>query len=340
MRVVAEPAPIPTSAQGSQAPAQGAAAMTASIDVSNPAVLQRFWRSVTSTLRKVNPARGVLFMNAKVFGETDGSGIVVQFGKDGGFAYNAAQKAEVQELLAKTIAQVAGGTVPYRLSIEGGAVSQAPAAQAGSSGSGRPARSLVPPAAVPAAKQPEPCKQVNAPTDVPVSANADRLSAKPVTAAAPVSSPSRHVAPDYDPVPYEEVPLDVYGAGVPGELDDAGSYDAAPSASLPAHPSSPQQTSSAPSFPLQASSIQPKSSGSPVQRAGSPVEPAPVPGPSTASQAAGGAGLHPGDLGALSEPRSAAVQEDSHLQGSEADQIKSILTNSFGPGVKFEELPE
>ena len=53
-------------------------------------------------------------MNAKVSAEADGQGIVVEFGKDSAFAFNAAQKAEVQELLAETIQTVAGGTVPYR----------------------------------------------------------------------------------------------------------------------------------------------------------------------------------------------------------------------------------
>ena len=73
------------------------------IEVTNPASVQRFWHSVTSSLRKANPARGVLFMNAKIFGESNGSGLVITFGKDNGFAYTAAQKPEVQQLLSQTI---------------------------------------------------------------------------------------------------------------------------------------------------------------------------------------------------------------------------------------------
>lgn len=49
-----------------------AAALTAQVDLSNPAAVQRLWHSVTASLRKVNPARGVLFMNAKVSAEADG----------------------------------------------------------------------------------------------------------------------------------------------------------------------------------------------------------------------------------------------------------------------------
>ncbi len=284
-------AAAPESAAAVPAPApQGAVAMTASIDVSNPAALQRFWRSVTSTLRKVNPARGVLFMNAKIFANPSGKGIVIQFGKDGGFAYNAAQKTEVQELLAKTIAQVAGGTVPYRLSIEGGAASPAPAAPPRPAASSQSARSLVPPSAP---KQPEVQTQPNPRFSVSASVGAAPVSqdVKPAftpasaSDSAPVVSPapSAPVVPsaqppaqDFDQVPYEEVPLDVYGESVPADLDDAGSYDAAP-----------------------------------MQVAA----PASAPSPK-------------------------AAQANPQTGGSEAEQIKSILTNSFGPGVKFEELPE
>lgn len=96
------------------------------IEVTNPAAVQRFWHSVTSSLRKANPARGVLFMNAKIFGESNGSGLVITFGKDNGFAYTAAQKPEVQQLLSQTIDSIAGGHVPYRLMLEEGGSSQSP----------------------------------------------------------------------------------------------------------------------------------------------------------------------------------------------------------------------
>ena len=137
-----------------------AAALTAQVDLSNPAAVQRLWHSVTASLRKVNPARGVLFMNAKVSAEADGQGIVVEFGKDSAFAFNAAQKAEVQELLAKTIQTVAGGTVPYRLALAGNSSSAAPvAAQPASAQSGMASQSN---AAPPAAKNPYAAKAVAA----------------------------------------------------------------------------------------------------------------------------------------------------------------------------------
>ncbi len=386
------------------APSQGAVAMTASIDLSNPAALQRFWRSVTSTLRKVNPARGVLFMNAKVFAEPDGKGIIVQFGKDGGFAYNAAQKSEVQELLAKTIAQVAGGTVPYRLFIEGGAAASASApapalrsnpaaapvsasvAQPNPAAEARPVHSLVPPAAASAPNQPEPHTQsagalaalapaaidpmpenpkeapVAAPavrpaTAAPNAAIADPASVDLKAASAPAAPAVQYAAPDSDPVPYEEVPLDVYGASVPSGFDDAG-YDAVPAqvpvsapaqvpTAVPAASSNGVSSSARDAFPRSEASVAPaRPAGAPDGRPGgaqasvAPAHPVSASGsqPAGAQPFAGPSGQSAAP--AQAESGSAVGQGSAADAKSEAEQIKSILTNSFGPGVKFEELPE
>ena len=157
-----------------------AAALTAQVDLSNPAAVQRLWHSVTASLRKVNPARGVLFMNAKVSAEADGQGIVVEFGKDSAFAFNAAQKAEVQESLAKTIQTVAGGTVPYRLALAGNSSSAAPvAAQPASAQSGMASQ---PNAAPPAAKNPYAAKAVAAVRAAQAAAKANQAPATQATA--------------------------------------------------------------------------------------------------------------------------------------------------------------
>ena len=323
----------PRDAAPDSAPSQGAVAMTASIDLSNPAALQRFWRSVTSTLRKVNPARGVLFMNAKVFAEPDGKGIIVQFGKDGGFAYNAAQKSEVQELLAKTIAQIAGGTVPYRLSIEGGAAASAsaPASQPRPAAEAKPAHSLVPPAAVSVSKQPEPYPQSAGASAAPAPAAIDPMPENPKAAPAAASA-VQHAEPDFNPVPYEEVPLDVYGASVPSGLD-GGDYDAAPAqvpTAVPAASSNGASSSARDAFPRSEASVAPAASVRPAPAPeGQPAGAQPFAGPS--GQSAAPAQVQPG---------SAEGQGSAADAKSEAEQIKSILTNSFGPGVKFEELSE
>ena len=340
-----------------------AAALTAQVDLSNPAAVQRLWHSVTASLRKVNPARGVLFMNAKVSAEADGQGIVVEFGKDSAFAFNAAQKAEVQELLAKTIQTVAGGTVPYRLALAGNSSSAAPvAAQPASAQSGMASQSNALP---PAAKNPYAAKAVAAVRAAQAAAKANQAPATQAAAKvnqaqgfqsapqnatsyvapsapqqmeggvassssprsqassmprrsaavqqAPAATPSVSAVPE----PYDDqVPLDVYGASVSAE------YDEDPYAQQ--YGSSPSQQSS-----VSASSAQP-SSGSVPASAGSAQAVAPV---AAASTKAGG-------VPDVAAPVSAQAAAPSAYGQDEAEQIKSILTQSFGEGIKFEELPE
>ena len=340
-----------------------AAALTAQVDLSNPAAVQRLWHSVTASLRKVNPARGVLFMNAKVSAEADGQGIVVEFGKDSAFAFNAAQKAEVQELLAKTIQTVAGGTVPYRLALAGNSSSAAPvAAQPASAQSGMASQSNAVP---PAAKNPYAVKAVAAVRAAQAAAKANQAPATQAAAKvnqaqgfqsapqnatsyvapsapqqmeggvassssprsqassmprrsaavqqAPAATPSVSAVPE----PYDDqVPLDVYGASVSAE------YDEDPYAQQ--YGSSPSQQSS-----VSASSAQP-SNGSVPASAGSAQAVAPV---AAASTKAGG-------VPDVAAPASAQAAAPSAYGQDEAEQIKSILTQSFGEGIKFEELPE
>ena len=339
-----------------------AAALTAQVDLSNPAAVQRLWHSVTASLRKVNPARGVLFMNAKVSAEADGQGIVVEFGKDSAFAFNAAQKAEVQELLAKTIQTVAGGTVPYRLALAGNSSSAAPvAAQPASAQSGMASQSN---AAPPATKNPYAAKAVaavraaqaakanqapatqeaakvnqaqgfqsapqNATSYVPPSAPRQmgggvasspspefQASSMPRRSAAVQQAPAATPSVSAVPEPYDDqVPLDVYGASVSAEYDE-GPY-------AQQHGSSPSQQSS-----VSASSAQP-SSGSVPASAGSAQAVAPV---AAAPTQAGG-------VPNVAAPASAQAAAPSAYGQDEAEQIKSILTQSFGEGIKFEELPE
>ena len=340
-----------------------AAALTAQVDLSNPAAVQRLWHSVTASLRKVNPARGVLFMNAKVSAEADGQGIVVEFGKDSAFAFNAAQKAEVQELLAKTIQTVTGGTVPYRLALAGNSSSAAPvAAQPVSAQSGMASQSNAVP---PAAKNPYAAKAVAAVRAAQAAAKANQAPATQAAAKAnqaqgfqsapqnatsyvapsapqqmgggvasspspefqassmprrsavaqqaPAATPSVSAAPElYD----DQVPLDVYGASVSAE------YDEDPYAQQ--YGSSPSQQSS-----VSASSAQP-SSGSVPASAGSAQAVAPV---AAAPTQAGG-------VPDVAAPASAQAAAPSVYGQDEVEQIKSILTQSFGEGIKFEELPE
>lgn len=329
-----------------------ATTLTAQVDLSNPAAVQRLWHSVTASLRKVNPARGVLFMNAKVSAEANGQGIVVEFGKDSAFAFNAAQKAEVQELLAKTIQTVAGGNVPYRLALAGSNPSAAPvAAQPASLQSGTAPQSNT--VVAQAAKNPYAAKAVAAVRAAQAAAKASQTTApQPVTqnvASYAVPSASQQMgnsaassplpesqmqpmprppaavqqvpaaAPPVSdgPEPYDDqVPLDVYGASVSDEYGEdpyAQQYGA----------SSGQQFTAVTSY------AQP-----PVGSVSAPAGSAQPAAPTIAAS--------PQTGGASNAAVPASMQTlDASVSGqNEAEQIKSILTQSFGEGIKFEELPE
>lgn len=295
------PAPVPS------APASSAsAAPQATIDLTNPAAVQRFWHAVTTSLRKSNPARGVLFMNAKVAGEANGNGLVVTFAKDNGFAYTAAQKPEVQQLLAQTIESVAGGHVPYRLVFEAGGEGDGPAATTTVSPSFNPPLVNSQPDGVPSGTS----------NNSGVAAQADRVraavqAAQEAARAAqarkepePIQPPSMHsqastlggnepVVASYDDDD-DRVPLEAYGDAFYSEDNgaDANVAEAGSAASSSMADTSILQTASPINEPV---------------------------------------------LQADTSTDSSAVQTDTPT-GDEASRIKSILSNSFGEGIKFEEL--
>lgn len=378
---VAAPVPQTASAQ----------TLTAQVDLTNPAAVQRLWHSVTAALRKVNPARGVLFMNAKVSADANGQGIVVEFGKDSAFAFNAAQKTEVQELLAQTIKTVAGGTVPYRLALAGGGASAAPAptpsaaapaqpavgaaaiknpyaakavaavraAQAQAQASAASSTQAAPAQASPvaqsypsqgaAASQTRPAKaqpQVGARTQTaPATAQPYAQTGNSQQPAAP-----RAQAPSA-PEPYDDqVPLDVYGASIPEEYDEdpyaqpayGQPVPAQSSAAVPAgrqvYPSQPPTASVAGQAPYASSRSAGASSGSRPEPAAPPyAQPVSaqsgIPFQVPASQAASASSAQGGGASASSQESAGGGSQN------DAERIKSILTNSFGEGIKFEELP-
>ena len=121
-------------------------------------------------------------------------------------------------------------------------------------------------------------------------------------AASPVSA---------DPEPYDDrVPLDVYGASVSAEYGEdpyAQQYGASSSQQFTASASYAQPT------------VEPVSASAGSSQAAAPT----IVAPSRTSGA------------------SNAAAPDSSVSGqNEAERIKSILTQSFGEGIKFEELPE
>ncbi len=134
-------------------------AAPAAFDFSNAASLQRMWHQVTTSLRKSNPARGVLFMGAKIEPVAQGGGVRIVFSPDSSFAFAAAQKKEVKDLLAQTFIEVLGGSVPFELVMgrEQGAQASTAMPQASVSPAQPPAAPpAASPASVPTVSQPAP----------------------------------------------------------------------------------------------------------------------------------------------------------------------------------------
>ncbi len=235
------------------------------VDLSNPATLQRVWHAIVSRLRKENPARGVLFMNTRVSAPDGNSTILVEFSADSSFAYRAAQKPEVQDLLRRSIHAVVGSSVSFRLELAGD--------KAAASMSQTVQQSV---------SQPSIQRQV--------SQSVQQLKQQPVQHSAQQSGQT---------------------------------------AQQPMQPSMPQPvkqpvvspTTPPPTQPAQSvESNQPFVQNNPLATVSEPVNPQP------ANQASSNT-LQSGS-------------SDSSSKSSEIEEIKSILTASFGEGIKFEEVHE
>ena len=291
---VSHPSAATSQTVSSERPRASQSAGKITVDLSNPANLQRMWHSITSHLRKVNPARGVLFMNARVSAADQNTTILVEFSADSGFAYTAAQKPEVQELLKQSIQSVVGVPVPFRLELAGGNASAptVPTFANTAKASAAPVRSVVPePTNLSQSRQQltscsvQPATQgVNQSFTSQQSQVSASLQSRDSVSTGQISPQGTANTPHQAPVvsapssfPEDEsVPLDVYESYASAE------YDSGKQAfSMPADASQPTRSTSA------VSSSQP-------------------------------------------------TQDFS----SEAEEIKSILTASFGEGIKFEEVNE
>lgn len=331
------------------------------IEVTNPASVQRFWHSVTSSLRKANPARGVLFMNAKIFGESNGSGLVITFGKDNGFAYTAAQKPEVQQLLSQTIDSIAGGHVPYRLMLEEGGSPQSPFANsAAASNSSSMGNSQVN------------VSQAAQPNQMASQAERVRAAIKAAQAAQSAAGSGQAAtqnfqAPQPSPQPANQAPIAQPMATQPSPQPASQALQSQPTSQASQPSAQPQVAPSAPAAQPQAR-VQAQ-----AQFQAYPYETAPI---SVSSYEEERVPLEAyGDAFAAEEdPSYAAIVSDNPIgsmkeevslpsavdqpnvghenkpdpqpsvqpiEGNdEGAQIKTILTNSFGEGIKFEELSE
>lgn len=331
------------------------------IEVTNPAAVQRFWHSVTSSLRKANPARGVLFMNAKIFGESNGSGLVITFGKDNGFAYTAAQKPEVQQLLSQTIDSIAGGHVPYRLMLEEGGSPQSPfvnsAAASNSSSMGNSQVNV---------------SQVAQPNQMASQAERVRAAIKAAQAAQSAAGSGQAATQNFQasqpsPQPASQAPIAQPMATQPSPQSASQVLQSQPTSQASQPSAHPQVAPSAPAVQPQTQvQAQAQSQAYPYEAASTSVssyEEERV--PLEAYGDAFAAEENPSYAAIVSDNPTGSMKEEVSLPSAvdqpnagyenkpapqpsmqpiegndESAQIKTILTNSFGEGIKFEELSE
>lgn len=327
------------------------------IEVTNPASVQRFWHSVTSSLRKANPARGVLFMNAKIFGESNGSGLVITFGKDNGFAYTAAQKPEVQQLLSQTIDSIAGGHVPYRLMLEEGGSPQSPFAN--SAAASNPSSMGNSQVNVSQAAQPNQmasqAERVRAAIKAAQAAQSAAGSGQAATQnfQAPQPSPQpANQAPIAQPMATQPSPQPASQTPQPLSTSQASQPSAQPQVAPSALAAQAQVQAQFQAYPYEAV----PTSASSYEEERVPLE---------AYGDAFAAEEDPSYAAIVSDSPTGSMKEEVSLPSAvdqpnvghenkpapqpsmqpiegndESAQIKTILTNSFGEGIKFEELSE
>ena len=359
-----QPAPqggMPSGVESVPSTQNSAASGALPIEVTNPAAVQRFWHSVTSSLRKANPARGVLFMNAKIFGESNGSGLVITFGKDNGFAYTAAQKPEVQQLLSQTIDSIAGGHVPYRLMLEEGGSPQSPfvnsAAASNSSSMGNSQVNV---------------SQVAQPNQMASQAERVRAAIKAAQAAQSAAGSGQATTQNYQvpqpsPQPASQAPIAQPMATQSSPQSASQVLQSQPTSQASQPSAHPQVAPSAPAVQPQTQvQAQAQSQAYPYEAASTSVssyEEERV--PLEAYGDAFAAEEDPSYAAIVSDNPTGSMKEEVSLPSAvdqpnagyenkpapqpsmqpiegndESAQIKTILTNSFGEGIKFEELSE
>lgn len=359
-----QPAPqggMPSGVESVPSTQTSAASGALPIEVTNPAAVQRFWHSVTSSLRKANPARGVLFMNAKIFGESNGSGLVITFGKDNGFAYTAAQKPEVQQLLSQTIDSIAGGHVPYRLMLEEGGSPQSSfvnsAAASNSSSMGNSQVNV---------------SQVAQPNQMASQAERVRAAIKAAQAAQSAAGSGQATTQNYQvpqpsPQPASQAPIAQPMAIQPSPQSASQVLQSQPTSQASQPSAHPQVAPSVPAVQSQTQvQAQAQSQAYPYEAASTSVssyEEERV--PLEAYGDAFAAEEDPSYAAIVSDNPTGSMKEEVSLPSAvdqpnagyenkpapqpsmqpiegndESAQIKTILTNSFGEGIKFEELSE
>lgn len=186
---VQQPSPIHSapvqSVSVQSVPAQSAPQGKPSLDLSDPAAVQRLWHQTTQRMNKVDPTHGILFISGKPSADESGSRLIITYAKESAAVFSLLSSPAVQKLLDDTLAEVAGVPVPFEL-----VLSQPDPAPA--------AASVPTPTSIP--------DQTAAPAVTPVAASSFASVLDKASAITPASAPASTAAPDSADAP----PLDVY----------------------------------------------------------------------------------------------------------------------------------
>ena len=302
--------------------------------LSNPASLQRVWQAALTTLKKEKAAYGVLFLNTKAVFDAAAGSLSIEFPAENTFAFNAAQKPDVQTAVASALARACGEDLGFSYSQAGKRVSAgAPAGAAMGASAGAAAGA----AAVEAsAAQAQPVAR-EAAQPVEQQRSAEPVRTQPVheeRRAEPVAQPAyeeRRAEPElarqavHDPQPAAAAPAAAaqgggfaagsaapsYDDAVPYD-DDAVPYDDAAAMSYDVPPWEEPA-------PMRQRDVRP--------RAEQPAE-RPQGGSPTAQPAA------------EQTAASARAAQPTPSAQADPDDLQAILAAGFGDGVTFQEVRE
>lgn len=294
------------SAEASVSPAvqaAGAGAVSAQLaaSLSNPASLQRAWQAALATLKKEKAAYGVLFLNTKAVYDAAAGALSIEFPAENTFAFNAAQKPDVQAAVASALVRTCGEQVAFSYAQAGKHV----AANGVFGSAAESERTAVPNGAI------EGSRSAVGPSDV--SAMQPVMSRTPPAAAQTARSASaqmpQHFASGSSASAYDDaVPYD----------DDAVPYDDAAAMSYDVPPWEEPEPST-----RSESSIRAEGQSIGRQEAARQLMEQEAPQPQTAMQP-------------QTEPRSQAAAQSQAAAGD----LQAILAAGFGDGVMFQEVRE
>ena len=294
--------------------------------LSNPASLQRVWQAALTTLKKEKAAYGVLFLNTKAVFDAAAGSLSIEFPAENTFAFNAAQKPDVQTAVASALARACGENLGFSYSQAGKRVSAGAAAGAAMGASAGAAAGA---AAVEAsAAQAQPVAR-EAAQPVEQQRSAEPVRTQPVheeRRAEPVAQPA-YEERRAEPEPARQAVHDPQPAAAPAAAAQGGGFAAASAA--PSYDDAvPYDDAAAMSY-----DVPPWEEPAPTRqrdarpRAEQPAE-RPQGGSSTAQPAA------------EQTAASARAAQPTPSAQADPDDLQAILAAGFGDGVTFQEVRE